>query len=190
MAAAVFTQRCCAFAPPLPCLQHDDAVKAETYDALNAVLGGKESAAGGCQASATLFTLARGTSALVGCGVGALCRLPADALAAAAWAHVRVHGGAVTIVLLPSHLLPPSADCSVLQQLFAEGHEVAAHSLSHQKVRSGAGSRLAAHAFRLHATPGRAQTVVCLVLPACKPLTTHHLAGSHLTDEWLDPGGR
>lgn len=29
-----------------------------------------------------------------------------------------------------------TADCSVLQQLYAEGYEVATHSLSHQKVRT------------------------------------------------------
>ncbi|PRW33708.1 polysaccharide deacetylase [Chlorella sorokiniana] len=72
--------------PQFVLFTHDDAVKEETYDVLQAVLGGKESVTGGCQASATLFTLARGTN------------------------------------------------CSVLQQLYNEGHEVATHSLSHQKM--------------------------------------------------------
>lgn len=32
-----------------------------------------------------------------------------------------------------------AADCSVLQQLYADGYEVATHSLSHQKVRACCG---------------------------------------------------
>lgn len=48
------------------CLQHDDAVTEATYDAFVTVLGGRASATGGCKPAATLFTLARGTSACIG----------------------------------------------------------------------------------------------------------------------------
>lgn len=80
--------------PPLAlaCPQHDDAVKEESYEALTAVLGGRESTTAGCQAAATLFTLARGTSAygarLLGCNTWAgavqLASCPAGMTAAAA----------------------------------------------------------------------------------------------------------
>ena len=139
------------FLPITPCAlpfhsQHDDAVKDETYEALTAALGGRESATGGCQASATLFTLARGTSGLLlqfatckhrheaqGCVGMQRCALhlacnpvvercnPPVAAAVAALLLLPCLPASCCLLRLPASSCPlipcSAADCSVLQQL-------------------------------------------------------------------------